>query len=181
MLSHDKPTEAKAIIGRRQVLTGMAAGALFLSGLHASSGQAGPIHPVLRTASPILIAIPNFVGVTPADSNSGAYIAQAITNDLSRSHALTLINQSVFRERITDVDKPPQFANWKQIADELVVGRVTRQSDGRSKVEFRLWDVASGQQLVGQQYIGSPDDWRSVAHMISNDVYGCLTGEKGDF
>ena len=63
----------------------------------------------------------------------------------------------------------------------LITGRVTRQADGRLKVEFRLWDVTSGQQLTGQQYFTTPDNWRRISHIVSDQVYERLTGEKGYF
>ena len=66
-------------------------------------------------------------------------------------------------------------------AQGLVVGRVTRQPDGRLKVEFRLWDVFAGQQLAGSQFFTQPDNWRRIAHIISDAIYERLTGEKGYF
>jgi TolB protein len=132
--------------------------------------------------APLPIAIPNFVAGTPADGEVGAGVAGVITNNLKRSGLFAPIDPAAFIEKITDSDKPPQFQNWKAInAQALVTGRVTRQGDGRLKAEFRLWDVASGQQLTGQQYVTSPEFWRRIAHIISDQIYERLTGDKGYF
>jgi TolB protein len=132
--------------------------------------------------APLPIAIPNFVAGTPADGEVGAGVTGVITNNLKRSGLFAPIDPAAFIEKITDSDKPPQFASWKTInAQALVTGRVTRQPDGQLKAEFRLWDVASGQQLTGQQYVTSPEFWRRIAHIISDQIYERLTGEKGYF
>ena len=81
-------------------------------------------------------------------ARSASASPQVITNNLKRSGLFAPIDPAAFIEKITNIDMPPQFQNWKTInAQALVTGRMTRQPDGRLKAEFRLWDVASGQQL----------------------------------
>ena len=131
---------------------------------------------------PIPIAIPSFVPGGPADGEVAAGVSQVITNNLKRSGFFAPIDPSAFIDRITNSDDPPRFQNWKTInAQALVVGRTTRQNDGRLKAEFRLWDVASGQQLAGQSYVTAPEYWRRIAHIISDQIYERMTGEKGYF
>jgi TolB protein len=133
-------------------------------------------------AAPLPIAITNFVAGTPGDAEVSAGVTQVITNNLKRSGLFAPIDPAAFIERITDIDKAPQFQNWKTInAQALVTGRMTRQADGRLNAEFRLWDVATGQQLNGKQYSTSPEYWRRIAHIISDQIYERMTGEKGYF
>src|SRR6266436_4891016 len=132
--------------------------------------------------APLPIAITNFVAGSPADGEVSAWVSQVITNNLKRSGRFAPTAPAAFIERITNVDQLPQFQNWKTInAQALVTGRMTRQPDGRLKAEFRLWDIAAGQQLTGQQYFTSPEYWRRIAHIISDQIYERLTGEKGYF
>jgi TolB protein len=134
------------------------------------------------TFAPLPIAIPDFVAGSPADSEAGVGVAQVITNNLKRSGLFAPIDPAAFIEKVVNIDAAPQFASWKTInAQALVTGRMTRQNDGRLKAEFRLWDVAAGQQLTGQQYFTSPEYWRRIAHIISDQIYERLTGEKGYF
>jgi TolB protein len=131
---------------------------------------------------PIPIAIPNFVPGSQVDGEAAAGITQVITNNLRRSGLFAPIDQAAYIEKITNIDVPPQFQSWRTInAQALVTGRVTRQPDGRLKAEFRLWDIFTGQQLTGHQYFTAAEFWRRIAHIISDQVYERLTGEKGYF
>ena len=131
---------------------------------------------------PLPIAIPKFVGGAATDDDTAAGVTQIITADLQRSGLFAPIDPASYLETITSVDAVPNFQNWRTInAQALVTGRVTQQSDGRLKAEFRLWDVLAGQQLAGQQYFTTPDIWRRIAHIISDAIYERLTGDGGYF
>jgi TolB protein len=168
-------------LSRRDVLIGSAAagGGFLMPSL--AGGQTKLVIPEGNVA-PLPIAIPDFVAGSPADGEVGVGVGQVITNNLRRSGLFAPIDQAAFIEKIVNIDAAPQFQSWKTInAQALVTGRMTRQGDGRLKAEFRLWDIASGQQLIGQQYFTSPEYWRRIAHIISDQIYNRLTGDKGYF
>src|SRR5690348_9377899 len=132
---------------------------------------------------PMPIAIPELIPGSAADADTAHGVTQIITANLQRSGLFVPINPSAFIEKIVNFDTVPNFNSWRTInAQALITGRVTRQSDGRLKAEFRLWDVLAGQQLgTGQQYLTTPDNWRRLAHIISDAVYQRITGDKGYF
>ncbi len=131
---------------------------------------------------PLPIALPDFLAGGPSDGQSARAISQIITANLKRSGLFAPIDPAAFIERITDTDVQPKYADWRAInAQALVTGRVTGQPDGRLRAEFRLWDVFGATQLDGQQYVSTPDNFRRIAHIISDRIYERLTGEKGYF
>lgn len=175
--------ESRAALTRRDaVLLGAAAG------IGAATFGVDPARAVLRfdlnqgNVQPMPIALPDFLAGGPPDGESSRGISQIITSNLKRSGLFAPIDHAAFIQRITDTEVAPLFPDWRAInAQALVTGRVTRQSDGRIKVEFRLWDVFGGMYLAGQQYVSPPDNFRRIAHIISDQIYERLTGEKGYF
>jgi TolB protein len=168
---------------RRAVFLGAVTGIGTVAGLGGEEARA-----VIRldlnqgNVQPLRIALPDFLPGSPSDGQSAQAILQIITANLGRSGLFAPIDPAAFIERIADTDVQPRYADWRAInAQALVTGRVTGQSDGRLRAEFRLWDVFAGAQLAGQQYFSSPDNFRRIAHIISDQIYERLTGEKGYF
>ncbi len=127
---------------------------------------------------PIPLAIPDFLG----NSQASRDIAGVVRADLERSGLFKSLNPASFIEKIADINSPPHFADWRTIqAQGLVTGQATMQSDGRLKVEFRLWDIFGETQMVGLQYMTTPENWRRIAHLVSDQIYERITGEKGYF
>ena len=173
-------------LNRRQMISGMAAlGALAGGPFRQAIGQEGGRKQIQIPGgefAPVPIAIPNFAAGTPGDAEVGVGVTQVITNNLKRSGLFAPIDQAAYLEKQINIDAAPNFNNWKSInAQALVTGRMTRQGSGRVKAEFRLWDVNTGQQLAGQQYDTSAEYWRRIAHIISDQIYERMTGEKGYF
>ena len=126
---------------------------------------------------PVPIAVTGFQG----DPQQGALITSVITNNFRRSVFITPLDSKTFIEKSTNPEAPA-FDQWKMVNAQFVVaGRSARGADGRFKTEFRLWDVATGQQVAGQQYVTDGGELRRVAHIISDSIFTRITGEKGWF
>jgi TolB protein len=126
---------------------------------------------------PLPIAIPAFSG-----DPRGADIARVVAADLERSGFFRPIDPNAFVQRDLDVNAAPRFGDWRAVnAAALSAGRATVAPDGRLQVDVRLWDVAQERALDGRQFTATPDNWRRVAHKISDLIYERLTGQKGYF
>jgi TolB protein len=132
-------------------------------------------------SQPLPIAIPAFPGEGEG-AQIGRDIAGVVSADLERSGLFKPLDPRSFIQDVSTGGAPPRFGDWRQInAQALVTGVVQTQPDGRSRVEFRLWDVFAEQQLAGFAYTTTRQNWRRIAHIIADEVYKRITGEDGYF
>lgn len=130
---------------------------------------------------PLPIAITDFKTVG-AQSQTADNIVKVISDNLRYSGLFKPIDKAAFIEKVSNPDGLPRFADWRVInAQALVTGKLTQQPGGRLQVDFRLWDVFGAEQLAGQQFTTEPNNWRRIAHIISDAIYERLTGEQGYF
>ena len=126
---------------------------------------------------PVTIAVTQFAG-----GASAAQLTSIIINNFNRSVFLAPIDPTTFVDHPANPDAPLQMASWKAINAQFVVtGRAAQGANGRLQTEFRLWDVTTGAQVAGQQYVTDPNNSRRVAHIISDAIFTRITGEKGFF
>jgi TolB protein len=175
-------SSALALSRRSVVMLGAGAAAGTLIGLSSRRASAVLKLDVTQgTIQPVPIAVPEFIAVATTDPAIGRNISEIIGSNLGRSGLFAPIDPAAFLENITTIDTLPRFPDWRAVnAQALVTGRIS-QTDGRLKAEFRLWDVFAGQQLDGKLYTTTADNWRRIAHIISDAIYERLTGEKGYF
>ena len=157
----------------------VAALGLILTGIAALPGQARAaieLNIDSGVVQPLPISVPAFSG-----SPLGAQITQVINANLEQSGLFRPMDGGALAGGL-DVNLPPRFADWKNLqVQALVTGRVTTGADGRLHVDFRLWDVFAEQQLLGLQFTSTPENYRRVAHKISDAIYERLTGQHGYF
>lgn len=113
-------------------------------------------------------------GASPVD------VAGVISSDLARSGLFAPLPDSKMLSH-PNADSQVNFTNWKAVSvNDLVVGSidVTGQT---AQIRFRLFNVYTGQQLLGYSLPARTNDLRFAAHQIADKVYQKLTGTPGAF
>ena len=108
-------------------------------------------------------------------------ISAVITADLGRSGRFAPIPENDMLQKPTtgvEVD----FDDWSILAVEaVVIGKVTQTALNAYSVQFQLFDVFRGEQLVGYRIPASRGTMRRVAHRAADMIYEKLTGIPGVF
>jgi len=146
----------------------------------AAHAQQGPLRIEITEGviEPLPFAIPAFGG----GSQAAADITRVVAADLAGTGLFREIPSSAFISGVSSFDAPVAYNDWKAInAQALITGNVIQQGN-RITVQFRLFDIFSGQPLgEGLQFAGTTDTWRRMAHKVADAVYSRITGEGAYF
>ena len=113
--------------------------------------------------------------------NVGEKISEVIEVNFRRSGLFNTLKKDSFVQKPDIAHVKPRFEDWRLIkAQALVTGKVTVLDD-KLRVEFRLWDVVAAKEMIALAFSTTPENWRRVAHIISDKIYQRLTGEAGYF
>ena len=113
--------------------------------------------------------------------NIGKEISIVVENNLKQTGLFNPLDKDAFLQKPDIANLKPRFEDWNLIkAQALVTGKVTLK-DEKLRVEFRLWDVLAGKEMMALAFTTVPSNWRRVGHIITDKVYERLTGEKGYF
>jgi len=111
----------------------------------------------------------------------GSEISMVVENNLKISGLFNPLNKDAFLQAPDIANLKPRFEDWNLIkAQALITGKV-KLVDDKLRVEFRLWDVLAGKEIMALAFTTVPNNWRRVGHIITDKVYERLTGEKGYF
>ena len=137
---------------------------------------------------PMPIAIPEMIGSNSnlftkiIGSNYGDKVREVIAADLDRSGLFKVIPPQSYIDRLTSIDQKPSFVDWQAIKTQaLVQSQIVELAGEKLRVDFRLWDAVSEQQLLGKSFTTTKNNWRRLAHVVADAIYERLTGDKGYF
>lgn len=74
------------------------------------------------------------------------------------------------------------FRDWRVLGVEyLVIGRTRVDISGNLEVGYELFDVFNERQMISDSKTALRNQWRDVAHQISDEVFEAITGISGAF
>ena len=111
----------------------------------------------------------------------GAEISKIVEKNFKSTGLFNPLKKDAFVQKPDIAHLKPRFEDWRLIkAQALVTGKILIK-DKKLKVEFRLWDLTAAKEMVALSFTTTPNNWRRVAHIISDKIYERLTGESGYF
>jgi TolB protein len=132
--------------------------------------------------APPRFAVPDFVA--PAGDRESAEIArtvaQVLWDDLQFEREFYMIPRDTYASipaarAIGEV----AFDRWRELgADGVVMGAVTRTGTN-VRIEMRLYNVRSRQQVMGKEYTGSAANPRVYAHTIADEIHQAQRALRG--
>lgn len=121
------------------------------------------------------IAVVPFGGESPLD------VAGVVAADLQRSGRFAPMDRGDMLQRPT-TGAEVNFGDWRiQGAEVLVIGRMVPTAVGQYEIQFQVFDVLRGEQLLGYRQGSSAADLRRNSHRVADIIYEKLTGIRGIF
>ena len=141
----------------------------------------GNLDPLPLAVSPLHVDINSDEIKEIKVKNLGENISKIIENNFRSTGLFNPLAKEAFVQKPDIAHIKPRFEDWRLIkAQALVTGKLLIK-EGKLKIEFRLWDLTASKEIVALAFTTTPNNWRRVAHIISDKIYERLTGEEGYF
>ena len=141
----------------------------------------GNLDPLPIAISPLHVDIKsnNFDGIKIKEL--GEDISKIIEDNFKSTGLFNPLKKEAFVQKPDIAHLKPRFEDWQLIkAQALITGKVKFEKE-KLRVEFRLWDILAGREILALAFTTVPNNWRRVGHIITDKVYKRLTGENGYF
>jgi TolB protein len=107
--------------------------------------------------------------------------AAIVAADLARSGRFAPMDRKDMLQKPT-TGAEVKFDDWKiQGAEVLVIGKVVQAAGDQYEIQFQVFDVLRGEQLLGYRQASNAADFRRNSHRVADRIYEILTGIRGIF
>lgn len=130
----------------------------------------------------VAIAVPPLLAATPALTAAAAEMTQVLEYDLDFSGVFVVLPKTAYPPTFTGFPADANLINlaeWTTTNVEYIVYGVVSEAGGQLVVQFRLYELAGTQQVLGRQVTVAKDRLRTAPHRFSEDVLEQIDGSAG--
>jgi TolB protein len=124
--------------------------------------------------TPPRLAVPDFLALSNdrVTQEAARTIAAVLWDDFDYEREFYMIPRDTYRSvPVAAAIGEPPFDSWRELgADGLIMGSV-RSTGNEVRVEMRLYNVRTRQQILAREYSGSIANPRLYAHTIADEVH----------
>jgi TolB protein len=132
----------------------------------------------------IPIAIPDFKYQTSEQTQLAREMGEALAGDLDYSGVFRPLDPKGFLEDPQTLGMTAgeiKFPAWQRLGADYLVRAVYQVQGGSLRLEARLFNVVTGQMVLGKIYESDTRNWSAVVHRFADEILMALTGDRGVF
>ena len=130
------------------------------------------------------VAIKSNIAIVPFRNESGVLpelLSDIVRADFQLSGQFNIVSEASMLS-LPSARDDVEFSEWKQSdTDYLLIGNVNRGDNNRFTIEFSLFDILGERRVTSKIYSFNSEAYRSMAHLIADEVYQEITGSRGSF
>ena len=152
------------------------AGDLPAQGGEATAVIEGDIRAQLRLAMPQLTFRP---GLTAAGQRAARELETALREDLERSGVFIVQGPEELAVLRLTGDPARDYELYRSLGNEILLLGDVYEEGGRLVLEGRVYDLKSGQSILGKRYRGGYELARRMAHSFADEIVLYFTARRG--
>jgi TolB protein len=117
--------------------------------------------------------------LSPAAQQAAAQLEQSVRTDLEHTGIFIIQGPAELAAAQLTGDQAHDFEQYRALGNEVLLLGELYEEGGRLALEGRVYDLKSGQSILGKRYRGGFELARRMAHSFADEVVLYFTGRRG--
>lgn len=135
-------------------------------------------------ARKVVLAFPSLQSQGPGAESAAKQIFTTFQTDIQFMEFARFLPEPAFPEKPQTgaVAFPPvRMSDWQSVGADFLLKAGLSKTEGNYALEFHLYDVKGSKEVLARRLLGAPNDIKTMAHTLANQVVEALTGQPGIF
>ena len=135
-----------------------------------------------RQRSRFRMAMPAMEGIellTPELARAARELEKTLRSDLDESGVFLVQGPAELSVLSLTGDPQRDFEMYRSLRNELLLTTQVKEEPGKIVLEGRVFDLQSGEVVLGKRYRGVPAVARRIAHTFADEIVLAFSGRRG--